>query len=347
MKTRIRYLSSLTAFVALFAVTGCNTVSTTSTQYVGGPKFPPSDPANVQILRAEPPRQHVRLGEVRAQPSSTSVDVAKIETAVREKAAKLGADAAVIVVDRVQPVGAMVVGGYLDRSVETIQGRVIVAWPSSIDRGVVLGPPNICHNRYENACPFIPADRVPVRVGHPHANNRSSSRRHSERMAAGARARWRHQHHLPAATRLVELRHPRGPCGRRRPACQRSAGHLRRHSRERADARAGAEQWFSSRAWKLPMPTFLPRRQAGRWVTTLRFPPAAAIPQHVARPDRTNWPSSETRQKGPSFSLRNDPPVIIFATDHLLVPIDGPPIYHDGKSDVERFPTPAPPFAMR
>jgi len=127
MKTNLRYLTLLVAIVALFVGSGCNTVSTTSTQYVGGPNFPPSNPANVQILRVMPTRPHVQLGEIRAEPSSTSTDVSKIELALQQKAAKLGADAAVIVVDRIQTTGAMVVGGFLNRSVETIQGRVVVA----------------------------------------------------------------------------------------------------------------------------------------------------------------------------------------------------------------------------
>ena len=127
MKDTIRNLTLITAVAALFVGAGCNTISTNSTQYVGGPKFPPSDPANVQILRTMPTRSHVQLGEIRAEPASTSTDVVKIETALREQAAKLGADAAVVVVDHVQTTGAMVVGGFLNRSVETIQGRVIVA----------------------------------------------------------------------------------------------------------------------------------------------------------------------------------------------------------------------------
>jgi hypothetical protein len=127
MKTKISYLTSITAFVALFALTGCNTVSTTHTQDIGSQKFPPSDPASVQILRTEPTRAHVRLGEVRAEPSNESTDVTLIETALRKEAAKLGADAAVVVYDKTQVTGAQVVGGFLNRSVETIEGRVIVA----------------------------------------------------------------------------------------------------------------------------------------------------------------------------------------------------------------------------
>ena len=127
MKTKIQLFTVIAAVAGLFLVSGCNTVSTTSTQYIGVPKRPPSDPAQVEILRTEPTRPHIRLGEIKAEPASTSTDVTKIETALRQQAAKLGADAAVIVLDRVQVTGAMVVGGWLNRSVETIQGRVIVA----------------------------------------------------------------------------------------------------------------------------------------------------------------------------------------------------------------------------
>ena len=113
--------------VALLLVAGCQTVSTSHTQDIGAPRFAPSDPAQVQILRTEPTRPHVRLGEVRAQPSDESVDVSKIEDAIRKEAAKLGANAAVVVYDKTQVVGAQVVGGWLNRSVDPIEGRIIIA----------------------------------------------------------------------------------------------------------------------------------------------------------------------------------------------------------------------------
>ena len=127
MKTKIPYLTLFTALVGLFALTGCNTVSTSQTQDIGGPKFPPSDPALVQILRTQPTRAHVRLGEVRAEPSSDSVPVADIEAALCKAAAKMGADAAVVVYDRTQTTGAYVMGPWWGRSVQTVQGRVIIA----------------------------------------------------------------------------------------------------------------------------------------------------------------------------------------------------------------------------
>src|SRR5271170_8040897 len=54
MKSPLRALTLFAAVVALIAVTGCKTVSTSSTQYLGGPVYAPTDPAQVQILRAPP-----------------------------------------------------------------------------------------------------------------------------------------------------------------------------------------------------------------------------------------------------------------------------------------------------
>jgi hypothetical protein len=127
MKTKIPCLTVFTAAVALVALTGCNTVSTSIRQDIGGPTYPPTDPAQVQILRTAPTRPHVRLGEVTVQPSSDSVPVTEIEAALQKAAAKMGADAAVVVYDKTQTTGAYVTGPWWGRQVQTIQGRVIIA----------------------------------------------------------------------------------------------------------------------------------------------------------------------------------------------------------------------------
>ncbi|HUL51443.1 MAG TPA: hypothetical protein VLU94_02540 [Candidatus Nitrosotalea sp.] len=124
-----RFLSCLVPFAVaagVFAVTGCNTVSTTTTQSLGVPAYPPTNPTNVVILLTPPTRPHIRLGNVQAEPYSTSVSATKIQSALQDAAAKLGADAVVIVYDRTQTVGAVVTGPWWGRSVEGIQGRVII-----------------------------------------------------------------------------------------------------------------------------------------------------------------------------------------------------------------------------
>jgi hypothetical protein len=126
MKRRSQYRISLGALIGLMAVTGCQSVSISSRQYLGGPNFAPTDPLQVQILRTAPTRPHVQLGQVTAEPASDSVPKQEIEQALQKAAAKMGADAVVIVADRTQIMGTVVSGPLWARSVDTITGRVIV-----------------------------------------------------------------------------------------------------------------------------------------------------------------------------------------------------------------------------
>jgi len=126
MKTILRYLSSFFTVAALFFVAGCSTVSISSSQYIGGPQFAPSNAADIQILREPPTRPHARLGEVRAESSSESVGVPKIEQALRNAAARMGADAIVIVCDPTQVTGAVITGPWYGRTIPQTTGRVII-----------------------------------------------------------------------------------------------------------------------------------------------------------------------------------------------------------------------------
>jgi len=67
--------------------------------YPRTPYFGPTDPARVDLLRREPRRDHIRLGEVWIRPS-WRMDRFYVEGVLREKAARMGADALVIVADR-------------------------------------------------------------------------------------------------------------------------------------------------------------------------------------------------------------------------------------------------------
>jgi hypothetical protein len=78
---------------------GCASVSENTHAYLGIPSYPPSDPARVQILQAEPKEEKVRLGEIilAVNGKPTRED---IEKKIKVAAAKLGADGAFIVYDR-------------------------------------------------------------------------------------------------------------------------------------------------------------------------------------------------------------------------------------------------------
>lgn len=96
-------------------------------QYVGVTRYPRSDAVQVEIVHQFPTRAHEKLGEVVV---NASVDpgppVEKIEAALRRDAAKLGADAVVLVHDQTHPVGAVVTGPWWSSTFSTIHGRVVV-----------------------------------------------------------------------------------------------------------------------------------------------------------------------------------------------------------------------------
>ena len=92
----------------------------------GVPSYAPTDPATVQITREQPTKPHVQIGEIVCEPSSLNTPVPKIEAKLQQAGAKIGANAVVIVVDRTQSVGAVVMGGWYNRQVSPIMGRVIV-----------------------------------------------------------------------------------------------------------------------------------------------------------------------------------------------------------------------------
>ena len=125
MKTTARSLASLAAFAALWVVTGCNTVSVSTKQDLGVPIYPATDPATVQILRTPPTAAHVRLGELTVQPEGKPT-VQQIEGKMRQAAAKIGANAVVIVADRTMIMGAVVTGPWWGRTLAPETGRVIV-----------------------------------------------------------------------------------------------------------------------------------------------------------------------------------------------------------------------------
>jgi hypothetical protein len=81
----------------------------------------------VQILRTQPTQPHDRLGEIAVDTATHSATLGNdMEQKLRQEAAKMGADAVVVVYDRLQPMGAYVMGGYWDQSIETVTERDIV-----------------------------------------------------------------------------------------------------------------------------------------------------------------------------------------------------------------------------
>jgi hypothetical protein len=105
----------------------CASIDSTTTRYAGAPRFPPTDPATVQILRSDPGQPHDRLGEVMIDASvDPEPPIEAVEARLRNEAAKIGADAVVVVYDRIQRVGTIVSGGYGYRTAFPVTGHRVV-----------------------------------------------------------------------------------------------------------------------------------------------------------------------------------------------------------------------------
>jgi len=99
MKTILRKLVPALALVALMA----GLVSCYHPYgyhfYPGAPRFAPTNPGMVELLRREPRRDHIQLGEVWIRPDP-GMSRGYVEGMLREQAAAMGAEAVVIVADR-------------------------------------------------------------------------------------------------------------------------------------------------------------------------------------------------------------------------------------------------------
>ena len=121
-------LGSCVAGLAYLVLAGCTSIDARTTEYVGAPHAAPTSAAQVQVLRTEPNRPHVRLGEVIVDASiEPPPPIADVEQKLREQTASMGGDAAVVVYDRIQPVATYVEGPLWNRDIRNVDGRKLKA----------------------------------------------------------------------------------------------------------------------------------------------------------------------------------------------------------------------------
>lgn len=119
-----RCISAMALGLMLAGLAGCSSIDARTTEYVGAPHASPTIAANVQVLRSEPARKHVRLGEIVVDATvDPAPPITDVEQKLREQAASIGGDAVVVVYDRIQPVSAYVSGPLWDRDIRSIDGR--------------------------------------------------------------------------------------------------------------------------------------------------------------------------------------------------------------------------------
>ncbi len=116
----------LLAAMMLSILSGCSYVTVDTKQFLGMPLYQPTNPATIQFLREPPMRPHIRLGEIFAEPQGNP-PVTEIEQKMLQAAAKMGADAAVLVADRTMRMGAVVSGPWYGRQISPDFQRVIIA----------------------------------------------------------------------------------------------------------------------------------------------------------------------------------------------------------------------------
>ena len=128
---KANYIAALA--LCSFALASCASLDSfmgleaTTTQYISAPQLAPSDPGGVKIVRTEPREPHDRLGEVVIDMSITMPpQIAEVEARLMEESAKLGANAVVVVVDRVRPSDGYVTGPYWGRPMEVVSGRKMI-----------------------------------------------------------------------------------------------------------------------------------------------------------------------------------------------------------------------------
>ena len=95
MQKYVQTILTALALAGLLLGTGCKGISASHTCEIIGDRLPPSDPAKVEVLKDGPARRFARLGEIRVI-SDTEEETSKIQNALRKEAAKLGADAVVV-----------------------------------------------------------------------------------------------------------------------------------------------------------------------------------------------------------------------------------------------------------
>lgn len=123
----LRTGTGLLATTVLIIAGGCAGMSVSTIRYPNVQDFPPTDPASVQILRREPARPHQRLGEITVDATgSTAAAVHEVDETLRMAAAKLGADAVVLVVNPLGPAGAVASRAWWGTPGGTVTGRDVI-----------------------------------------------------------------------------------------------------------------------------------------------------------------------------------------------------------------------------
>ena len=116
----------LRAAVWACALVACAQIDATATRYADAPRLAATDAAKVQVLRSDPGKPYQALGDIEVDAATDPAPpIEQIEAKLRSEAAAMGADAVVVVMDRVSVLGSHVMAGYRGRAY-TVDARRVV-----------------------------------------------------------------------------------------------------------------------------------------------------------------------------------------------------------------------------
>jgi hypothetical protein len=99
MHALLRPLKLCGVLAALVAITACKSLSVQTRRDPGMPEQPPTQVDKVLVLAKAPPPPFSRLGEIIVEPKKDST-FQQVTRILQENAAKLGADAVVVIANR-------------------------------------------------------------------------------------------------------------------------------------------------------------------------------------------------------------------------------------------------------
>ncbi|MGA2958925.1 MAG: hypothetical protein ABSF48_24805 [Thermodesulfobacteriota bacterium] len=109
MESRVMKEHSVILILAFLLLAGCSTVTVESKLYPGVPVYAPIDLEGIEILLSEPDRPYQKFGEIYLQPNGNP-SPREILKKFKKAAAKMGADAVILVADKYALTGGPVAG---------------------------------------------------------------------------------------------------------------------------------------------------------------------------------------------------------------------------------------------
>ena len=107
MENRIIKKQSVIPILAFLLLASCSTITVESKRYPEVPVYAQIDLEGIEILRSEPKRPYQKLGEIYLQPNGNP-SPKEILKKFKKAAAKMGADAVILVADKFALTGGQV-----------------------------------------------------------------------------------------------------------------------------------------------------------------------------------------------------------------------------------------------